>query len=358
MKHIDLFSGIGGFALAVDRVWPGAEHLFCDNDKFCQAVLHKHWPGAKIYGDIQQLTANANCDRLDAEYNTSKQINNKREYNEKKNTIRRRGFELGTNNESSANAESRESGKSPEQKRRKDTGGGNQEVFILTGGFPCQPFSQAGRRKGTEDDRFLWPFMLKAIQLTKPEWVIAENVRGITTIENGMVLEQVCSDLESQGYEVQPFIIPAVAVNAPHRRDRVWFIAHRTGERNGGIAGEKCGIQKRKLEPSESQGREIRGKGKRCVGEQDASDTDKGRIRRHECTCDKERTIARDSWERNWVEVASELCRVDDGVSARLGETLISGSKHREHQLKAYGNAIVPQVAEMIMRAIQETRLP
>src|SRR4029077_4695613 len=94
-------------------------------------------------------------------------------------------------------------------------------------GFPCQPFSAAGKRRGTEDDRHLWPEMFRIIQTFKPTWIVAENVRGLATWNNGLVLEQVCTDLEGQGYEVQPFIIPAVAVNAPHRRDRIWFVAYK-----------------------------------------------------------------------------------------------------------------------------------
>ena len=99
------------------------------------------------------------------------------------------------------------------------------KIDILTGGFPCQPFSMAGKRKGTDDERYLWGEMLRAIQEIKPTFVIAENVFGITNIDGGMVFEQVCLDLEAEGYEVQPFVIPAAAKNAPHRRDRVWFIA-------------------------------------------------------------------------------------------------------------------------------------
>ena len=98
-------------------------------------------------------------------------------------------------------------------------------IDILTGGFPCQPFSLAGKRKGTDDERYLWGEMLRAIQEIKPRFVIAENVFGITNIDGGLVFQQVCLDLETEGYEVQPFIIPAAAKNAPHRRDRCWFVA-------------------------------------------------------------------------------------------------------------------------------------
>jgi DNA (cytosine-5)-methyltransferase 1 len=103
-------------------------------------------------------------------------------------------------------------------------------IDILTGGFPCQPFSLAGKRKGTDDERYLWGEMLRAICEIKPTWVIAENVFGITNIDGGLVFEQVCLDLEAQGYEVQSFIIPAAAKNAPHRRDRCWFIAQNTNQ--------------------------------------------------------------------------------------------------------------------------------
>ena len=98
-------------------------------------------------------------------------------------------------------------------------------IDVLTGGFPCQPFSLAGKRKSTNDERYLWGEMLRAIQEIKPKFVIAENVFGITNIDGGLVFQQVCLDLENEGYEVQPFIIPACAKNAPHRRDRCWFVA-------------------------------------------------------------------------------------------------------------------------------------
>jgi DNA (cytosine-5)-methyltransferase 1 len=97
------------------------------------------------------------------------------------------------------------------------------KIDILTGGFPCQPFSMAGKRKGADDERYLWSEMLRAVQEIKPKYVIAENVFGITNIDGGLVFEQVCLDLEAEGYEVQPFIIPAASKNAPHRRDRCWF---------------------------------------------------------------------------------------------------------------------------------------
>lgn len=100
------------------------------------------------------------------------------------------------------------------------------QIDILTGGFPCQPFSQAGKRKGTADDRHLWPQMLRAIQELQPSWIVGENVYGIVNWSEGLVFEQVQVDLENEGYEVQPVILPAAGIGAPHRRDRVWFIAY------------------------------------------------------------------------------------------------------------------------------------
>src|SRR3954447_20544428 len=102
-------------------------------------------------------------------------------------------------------------------------------IDLLTGGFPCQPFSVAGRRRGSQDDRFLWPEMLRVIREFHPRWVIAENVRGLLSQERGVVFEQVRADLEGQAYDVQAFVIPAAGVGAPHRRDRVWIAAHTKG---------------------------------------------------------------------------------------------------------------------------------
>lgn len=139
-------------------------------------------------------------------------------------------------------------------------------IDILTGGFPCQPFSLAGQRKGADDNRYLWPHMLRAIQEIRPAWVIGENVAGILTmVQSGeetevgnqtslfgednrkrillrqeYVVETICKDLEREGYSVQPLLIPACSVGAPHRRDRVWFVAHRTD------SGTKEVRQKRK----------------------------------------------------------------------------------------------------------------
>lgn len=99
-------------------------------------------------------------------------------------------------------------------------------IDVLSGGFPCQPFSQAGKRRGTEDERHLWPEMLRAIREILPRWIVGENVRGIVNWQDGLVFEQVCSDLENEGYKVQPYLLPITAVNGHIERYRCWFIAH------------------------------------------------------------------------------------------------------------------------------------
>lgn len=100
------------------------------------------------------------------------------------------------------------------------------KIDVLTGGFPCQPFSTAGKRKGTADNRYLWPEMLRVIREIRPRWVVGENVLGIVSWDGGLVFEQVHADLEAAGYEVQAFVLPACSVGAPHLRYRTWFVAH------------------------------------------------------------------------------------------------------------------------------------
>jgi DNA (cytosine-5)-methyltransferase 1 len=109
------------------------------------------------------------------------------------------------------------------------------EIDIISGGFPCQPYSNAGKRRGKEDDRHLWPEMCRVIREIQPRFVVGENVAGLLSWNNGMVFHEIITDLENEGYETQAFLIPACATNAPHRRDRIWFVAHsnnaRTNER-------------------------------------------------------------------------------------------------------------------------------
>jgi len=175
MKHGSLFSGIGGFDLAAE--WMGWENIFhCEWNEFGQKVLKHYWPKSISYGDITKTDFTIYRGRID----------------------------------------------------------------ILTGGFPCQPYSTAGKRRGKADDRHLWPEMLRAIREIQPRWIVGENVRGLTNWNGGMVFDEVQADLETEGYEVLPFLLPACAVNAPHRRDRIWFVAHSKSDNNQRDAGTIC----------------------------------------------------------------------------------------------------------------------
>ena len=213
-------------------------------------------------------------------------------------------------------------------------------IDILTGGFPCQPFSLAGKRKGTDDERYLWGEMLRAIQEIKPRFVIAENVFGITNIDGGLVFQQVCLDLEGEGYEVQPFIIPACAKNAPHRRDRVWFIAYNSNRRIKGM--HQRSKHKNKTEF--------------------ITDTNGIRLERRLHSNGREREISaynvttfntpfsRRTWEN--FPTQSPICGGDDGVPTKLDG--ITFSKWRAESIKGYGNAIVPQVALELFKQIEK----
>jgi DNA-cytosine methyltransferase len=165
LKVLDLFSGLGGFSLGLERTGYFKTIAFCEIDKYCSLILDKHWKGIKIYNDVRKI----NKEQFDTD--------------------------------------------------------GIEYPDIITGGFPCQPFSVAGKQKGTGDDRHLWPEMFRIIKTFKPKFVIGENVKGLINIQDGVVFETVCTDLESEGYEVQAFNIPAAGVGAPHRRERIWIIA-------------------------------------------------------------------------------------------------------------------------------------
>ena len=299
ITHYDLFAGIGGFSLALEEVFNEAKikHIFCEWEHFPTAVLKKHWPNGTFYGDIAGLVADTN------------------------------------------------------DQKRKSSVAEEQNLTILTGGFPCQPFSHAGRRKGTADDRYQWPNMFRVIQNVKPDWVIAENVRGLVTWNDGMVLEQVCADLESEGYEVQPFIIPACAVNAPHRRDRVWIIAYCANSRTKGLQKQEISPD----DPTNTSSERLRGRSLRgCQDREWQMDEDERQ--RAEVRGQNQGRSRRD-WNQDWRKVAIATCnaRMDDGFSREVDGVSYSFAKWRNGSIKAYGNAIVPQVAMEIFRAIKMT---
>ena len=233
-------------------------------------------------------------------------------------------------------------------------------IDIISGGFPCQPFSLAGKRKGTDDERYLWGEMLRAIQEIKPKFVIAENVFGITNIDGGLVFEQVCLDLEAEGYEVQPFIIPAASKNAPHRRDRCWFIGVRNATNTNGNGLHQCNCDD-EINASE-RGINAQRDLESLHPEQPTTEhTDLQRQKRRSDTPNEEITIrnelskrdARSSPTTDWhnFPTQSPICGGDDGLPTELDG--ITFSKWRAESIKGYGNAIVPQIAYQLFQIIE-----
>ena len=193
--------------------------------------------------------------------------------------------------------------------------GEKYKADVVTGGFPCQPFSVAGKRKGTDDDRYLWDENIRVVRECKPKWFIGENVEGIINIQEGMVLRQVQTDLEKEGFEVQCLIIPASGIGAWHQRKRVWIIG--------------CNVSNSRSRNAQSG----------CIGQKLSSEK-----------IEKGKTI-RSTWsnssskKRTWWQTQSELCGVPNGVSYEL-------DKDRANRVKALGNSIVPQIAREIGKAI------
>lgn len=309
MTHASLFSGIGGFDLVA--TWAGWENAFyCETDPFCRKILQYHFPKSTAYGDIKQ-----------SDFTTW------------------RG-----------------------------------KIDVLTGGFPCQPFSLAGKRKGTADNRYLWPEMLRAVGEIQPRWVVGENVLGIVNWSDGMVFEQVHVDLEAKGYEVASYILPACSVGAPHRRYRTWFVAHRAdagpesmrerqeqadrigltaytdGDRRGKRAGEQELLEKCETAADLgiiSQKSIANANGQRCTKQQNAHITAETQVKSHEILC---HSYAGNPFGRFPTE--SPVCCGDDGLPERLDG--ITFPAWRRNSIKAYGNAVVPQVVLQIFRTINE----
>jgi DNA (cytosine-5)-methyltransferase 1 len=393
LTHLDLFSGIGGFALAAR--WAGIKTVqFVEIDPFCQKVLQKNFKGVPIHDDIKTFTY--------TEHNGSP----------------------STNGEGTAVESQKQNGEDSIRELARGSALQNGRPFLLTGGFPCQPFSCAGKRRGKEDDRYLWEEMLRVIKEFKPTWIIGENVNGIRSMEfqdgvselegdtiiqedgNGdytNVLDGICDSLEAIGYEVQPVIIPACAVNAPHRRDRVWIVAHSTNSRveglrqerenpvfqNTGIISEGSGnteteergngqsilaenVSRRPIsnrgfggiiapdtEPEGLQGHfqqqtKQTGAYCRCLADCHAPDTEHNQAARHGQDGGRVLPITEseglnngNQWEQDWYSVALRTCvrGVDDGVSRGVDRT---------NRLKSLGNSVVPMIPFLLMKAILE----
>ena len=329
MKHGSLFSGIGGFDLAAE--WMGWENVFhCEWNPFGQKVLKHYWPKAESFDDITKTDFTKYANTID----------------------------------------------------------------ILTGGFPCQPYSSAGQRKGKEDERHLWPHMLRAIQEISPRYIVGENVRGLLNWNGGMVFNEVCVDLENNGYQVAPVLIPACGVGAPHRRERIWFVATNAqfksergdggtnnetqtnlwGQNTGDVFGTFCGDgfttnpdrdgwrclcrqQPKQSFKTHAKPCNTCGKGDVANPVNDGlqrgefNGTSQGGKRNGDESHD---TIAKLYQISHWDEfpTQSPVCGGDDGIPTQLDG--ITFPKWRTESIKGYGNAIVPQVAFEIFKAIQQ----
>tara|TARA_R110000765_G_scaffold225396_4_gene329410 strand:- start:920 stop:1942 length:1023 start_codon:yes stop_codon:yes gene_type:complete len=320
--------------------WMGWQNIFhCEREPFAQKVLKHHFPNSKLYEDIKTFDASNYFGRVD----------------------------------------------------------------IISGGFPCQPFSSAGRRLGSDDERNLWPEMFRIIKEVSPRFVVGENVYGLLSWSGGLVFEQVCTDLESEGYEVTPFILPAAGKNAPHLRKRIFFVAHSDNGRHkepieklcsrghssncgcqgvtanafsvGGVQNDWQRVGKSKLTNEISEAGDVANtlsnglhntsksrnlqKSAGTAQKKGGSDSKPSKA-----TCRKRgfanakkhdsKTIhkpPRNLWEN--FPTQPPICGGDDGLSEKLDT--ISFSKWRNESIKAYGNAIVPSVAHEIFKAIQKT---
>lgn len=284
--------------------------------------------------------------------------------------------------------------------------GSNYAAEIVSGGFPCQPFSVAGKRRGQDDDRYLWDETIRVVAETKPKWFVGENVEGIININNGLVLRQVQTDLEKEDFQVQCLVIPASGIGAWHQRKRVWIIAHSNSNRNRNEIrksyGEEKKIQREYRQKNSTSRKSIRtnandvpnsnsrlrrGRGteqesraneiwrfytpkeeqteqhfrSKAVGcdalfRENISNTySKGFQRRSIPTNleEKQRSItSKNSFEKQqtWWQTQSELCGVPNGISYKL-------DKDRSNRIKALGNSIVPQIAYEIGKAIVDAEI-
>jgi DNA (cytosine-5)-methyltransferase 1 len=212
-------------------------------------------------------------------------------------------------------------------------------IDILTGGFPCQPFSAAGKRKGTADDRHLWPEMLRAIREIQPRWIVGENVRGLTNWNGGLVFDQVQADMEAEGYEIIPFLFPACAVNAPHRRDRIWFIAHSDcyGHQSGGFAKNR--FTKGESEGDKKERKRVRFNTWGTCEQGIASDSERERFEKY---WNENKFKSNPVVPNTWWSNQSDVRRRNDGIPNWVD------------RIKGLGNAWVPQAALQIFKAIQE----
>ena len=309
MNHLDLFSGIGGFAYAAQQVW-GEEHnivAFVEQDKYCQKVLNKHWPEVPIFNDIKEYRYGDVANTESADDKTSKNTEGWSQMQSGRGSCRSGTVKIDI--------------------LTGDRTYDRPAIGLLTGGFPCQPFSFAGKRKGKSDDRYLWPEMFRVIQEAKPTWIIGENVPGIIN----MGLETTVLDLEAEGYEVELLVLPACGVGAWHQRYRVWIVAH--------TYSAQC---------------DRRGISSRSKNRNASEDVDNS-----EC----KRQSRQGKYEQSLSSAKGEKGKADNVEPVSIGRIwpaepavgrVANGIPNRVDRLKGLGNAIVPQCVVPIMWAIKE----
>lgn len=258
----------------------GWQNIFhCEKDPFCQKVLQHYWPEALCFDDIKEFDG--------------KQF---------------RG-----------------------------------SIDVISGGFPCQPFSAAGKRKGTSDDRYLWPEMLRIIKAVQPRWVVGENVYGLINWNGGLVFDAVHSDLEAAGYDVTTFILPAAGINAPHQRYRVWIIAHNpanTAHRQAKDHSYTHGYRRYSTQPCRKTSRWRRRRQRQylvslCQAELEKADPDTDGKRLSLLQTNSELQWSRSyfsSSDKEWRDwpTQSPLCGGDDGLSAGLEELPFKNGKSNQ----------------------------
>jgi DNA (cytosine-5)-methyltransferase 1 len=256
--------------------------------------------------------------------------------------------------------------------------GSNYAADVITSGFPCQPFSVAGKRKGTDDDRYLWDETIRVVAECKPSWFIGENVEGLININNGVVLRQVQTDLEDQGFQVQCLVIPASGIGAWHQRKRIWIVAYSDSNRNGSkIKGSSTEEKRIPVQDREehSSTRKFSGASSVWNGNNEYVPNSDSRLRGGRGTefqsrddgqwgfYSKEEEQARNDirskvigcdavseQNKTWWEAQSELCGIPDGISTTL-------DKDRSNRIKSLGNSIVPQIARQLGLSIMEAEL-
>ena len=324
MRHVDLCSGIGGFALGFEMAGLSKPILFCEVDKWCQKILRQHWRDVPILENVKDLANDPARLVPDCE--------------------------------------------------------------ILTAGYPCQPFSTAGKRKGAEDDRHLWPYIMQIVTCKRPTWCVFENVSGHISLG----LDKVLSDLEAEDYSTRTFIIPACAVDAPHRRDRIWIVAHsnrssdrRTSQSNeeaygeipewddSGITDQSGKICDTSLGNSEHNGqltsRDIQTsegsqKGSKKKVKQSSRPSSRAKnvantksVKLDEQQCDNQPKKNEQGGLRRKVGASSFDTRSPTYWSTEPNVGRVAhGIPKRVDRIKGLGNAIVPQIAEQIGRVIKE----